>query len=60
MHIAVTKDINFYGLMKTIGASPKQIKKIVKGQAFRLSIIGIPIGLILGFHSILCIGTNGL
>lgn len=49
MHIAVTKDIHFYGLMKTIGASPKQIKKIVKGQVFRLSTIGIPIGLILGF-----------
>lgn len=49
MHIAINKDIHFYGLMKTIGASPKQIKKIVKGQVFRLSTIGIPIGLILGF-----------
>lgn len=48
LHIAVTKDINFYGLLKTIGTSPKQIKKIVKGQALRLSIIGIPLGLILG------------
>lgn len=46
--IAVTKDINFYGLLKTIGTSPKQIKKIVKGQALRLSIIGIPLGLMLG------------
>lgn len=48
MYIAVTKDINFYGLIKTIGTSPKQIKKIVKGQALRLSLIGIPIGLALG------------
>lgn len=48
LYIAVTKDINFYGLLKTIGTSPRQIKKIVKGQAFRLSIIGIPLGLILG------------
>ena len=48
MHIAVTKDINLYGLIKTVGTSPKQIKKIVKGQALRLSLIGIPIGLILG------------
>ncbi|MGG7162795.1 FtsX-like permease family protein [Clostridium ihumii] len=47
-YIAVTKDINFYGLLKTIGSSPKQIKKIVKGQALRLSIIGIPIGLAVG------------
>lgn len=48
LYIAVNKDINFYGLLKTIGTSPKQIKKIVKGQALRLSLIGIPIGLILG------------
>lgn len=48
LYIAVNKDINFYGLLKTIGTSPKQIKKIVKGQALKLSLIGIPIGLILG------------
>lgn len=48
MYISVSKDIHFYGLIKTIGASPKQIKKIVNGQAFRLAIIGIPIGLFLG------------
>ncbi|UPA31211.1 ABC transporter permease [Terrisporobacter glycolicus] len=48
MYISVSKDIHFYGLIKTIGASPKQIKKIVNGQAFKLAIIGIPIGLTLG------------
>lgn len=48
LYISVTKDINFYGLLKTIGTSPRQIKKIVKGQALKLSIIGIPIGLFLG------------
>ena len=48
LYIAVNKDINFYGLLKTIGTSPKQIKKIVMGQALKLSFIGIPIGLILG------------
>lgn len=48
MCIWVSKDIHFYGLIKTIGASPRQIKKIVNGQAFRLAIIGIPIGLFLG------------
>lgn len=47
LYIAVTKNIQFYGLLKTIGASPKQIKKIVKSEGLRLSIIGIPIGLIL-------------
>ncbi len=48
LYIAVTKDINFYGRLKTLGASPKQIKKIVKGQVLKLSIIGIPTGLIFG------------
>lgn len=48
VYIAVTKDIQFYGMLKTIGTSPKQIRKIVKGQAFRLSVIGIGIGLLLG------------
>jgi len=47
LYIAITKDIQFYGMLKTIGASPKQIKRIVKGQGLRLSIIGIPIGIIL-------------
>lgn len=48
LYISVVKDIQFYGLLKTIGTSPKQIKKIVKGQAFKLSFIGIPLGLVLG------------
>lgn len=48
MYISVTKDIRFYGMLKTIGTAPKQIKKIVKMQAFRLSVIGIPVGILLG------------
>lgn len=47
LYIAVTKNIQFYGLLKTIGTSPKQIKKIVKLEGLKLSIIGIPIGIIL-------------
>lgn len=47
-YISVTKDIRFYGMLKTIGTSPSQIKKIVKMQAYRLSRLGIPIGIILG------------
>lgn len=47
LYIAVTKNIQFYGLLKTIGTSPKQIKKIVRGQGLRLAAIGIPIGVIL-------------
>lgn len=48
MYISVTKDIRFYGLLKTIGTSPAQIRKIVKKQVVRLCIIGIPIGMLAG------------
>ncbi len=47
--ISVIKDIRFYGLLKTVGTSSKQIKKLIKNQALLLSAIGIPIGLILGY-----------
>ena len=47
--ISVTGDIRFYGLLKTIGTTPRQLKRIIRGQALLLCIIGIPIGLILGY-----------
>lgn len=47
--ISVIKDIRFYGLLKTIGTTGRQIKRIVRRQALLLSIIGIPIGLLIGF-----------
>ena len=47
--ISVATDIRFYGKLKTLGTSKKQLKKMIYGQASRLSLIGIPIGLILGY-----------
>lgn len=47
--ISVMKDIRFYGLLKTIGTTGKQIKKIIRRQALLLSVIGIPFGLLVGF-----------
>ncbi len=47
--ISVTNDIRFYGLLKTIGTTGKQLKRVVRQQALLLSLIGIPIGLLLGF-----------
>ena len=47
--ISVTNDIRFYGLLKTIGTTGKQLRRIVRQQALILSLIGIPIGLLLGF-----------
>lgn len=47
--ISIIKDIQFYGLLKTIGTTAKQIKTILRRQALRLCVIGIPIGLFIGF-----------
>lgn len=46
--ISVAKDVRFYGLLKTIGTTGKQIKVLIRRQALRISFIGIPSGLLLG------------
>lgn len=48
-YISVSNDIRFYGLLKTIGTTSRQLKQIVRRQAMLLACVGIPIGLILGF-----------
>ena len=47
LYISISHDVQFYGLLKTIGTTPKQIKRIVIRQVIRLCLIGIPIGIIL-------------
>lgn len=47
--ISVTNDIRFYGLLKTIGTTGKQLKRVIRQQALLLSLAGIPAGLLLGF-----------
>lgn len=47
LYISISHDVQFYGLLKTIGTTPKQIKRIVIRQVIRLCLIGIPVGIIL-------------
>ncbi len=47
--ISVTNDIPFYGLLKTIGTTGKQLRRVIRQQALLLSLAGIPAGLLLGF-----------
>ena len=47
--ISVTGDIRFYGLLKTIGVTPRQLKRIIRQQALLMCIVGIPVGMILGY-----------
>lgn len=47
--LSVTGDIRFYGLLKTIGTTPRQLKRIIRQQSLLLCVIGIPVGLLLGY-----------
>ena len=47
--ISVVGDIRFYGLLKTIGTTPRQLRRIIRTQALLLSLVGIPVGLLLGW-----------
>ena len=47
--ISIMNDIRFYGLLKTIGTTKKQLRRLIVRQVLRLSAIGIPIGLLLGY-----------
>lgn len=46
--ISVAADIRFYGRLKTLGATKRQLKKIIYSQARRLCLVGIPLGLVIG------------
>lgn len=47
--ISVAGDVRFYGLLKTIGTTPRQIRRMIRQQALLFSVVGIPIGLVLGW-----------
>lgn len=47
--ISVAGDVRFYGLLKTIGTTPRQIRRMIRQQALLLSVVGIPLGLVLGW-----------
>lgn len=47
--ISVASDILFYGKLKTLGMTKKQMKRLIYGQGNKLSFLGIPIGLIAGY-----------
>lgn len=49
--IAVKREIHFYGLLKAVGVTSTQIHGILWNQIIRLAVIGIPIGLILGYFT---------
>lgn len=58
--ISITEKTKQYGMIRSIGATKKQIKKNVFYEASILGIFGIPLGILLGFLAsfILVIVTN--
>lgn len=50
-YISVASDIHFYGLLKTIGTTKRQLSQIVRRQAYLLCVIGIPAGLLAGYFT---------
>ena len=46
--ISVTKDIQFYGLLKTIGTAPGQLKRMMYYRMGNILLTAMPVGLLLG------------
>ncbi len=46
--ISIAEKTKQYGMLSSIGATKKQIKKNVYYEAFKLGVVGIPLGIILG------------
>lgn len=46
--IYVTKDIQFYGLLKTIGTAPGQLKRLMYYRMRNILLSALPVGLVLG------------
>lgn len=47
-HISVLERMTQFGILRCVGATPRQIRKIVVKEAALLSLIGIPIGIVAG------------
>ena len=49
MRISTEQNIHFYGRVKSLGMTPKQIGHLLRYQALSLCIVAIPAGWIVGF-----------
>lgn len=48
-YISVSSDIRWFGMMKTIGTTARQLNAVLMQQIRRLAVIGILIGIVLGY-----------
>lgn len=47
MQISIIRDIQYYGQLKTLGCTPKQIKSIVRKQVIIYGYLALPLGILL-------------
>ncbi|MFL0249477.1 ABC transporter permease [Clostridium neuense] len=51
-NISVMERIKHFGILRSIGATPVQIKKLIIKEAFYMCLIGIPVGFLAGYFGI--------
>ncbi|KOA19671.1 ABC transporter permease YtrF precursor [Clostridium homopropionicum DSM 5847] len=51
-HISVVERVKQFGLLRAVGTTPRQIRKIILREATFLALIGIPIGLCCGIGAL--------
>nr|WP_307905879.1 FtsX-like permease family protein [Clostridium botulinum] len=51
-NISVAETINEFGILRSIGATPKKIRRLVFKEAFIMGSIAIPIGILAGYAGI--------
>ena len=47
--ISVGSDVRYYGLLKTIGVTPRQLRRIIRKESDIVWLMGLPIGLLGGY-----------
>lgn len=58
-YISVMSRIRQFGQLRTLGATPKQIRKIVRREGMTMFLIGAPMGLLLGILFALFMAPDG-
>lgn len=51
-NISVIERMRYFGVLKAIGATPKQIKKIIFKEGFIMALLALPIGCLIGFFAL--------
>lgn len=50
-HVGIVKKVQEYGKLKAIGTTRKQMKRVIFTEGMTLAVIGVPIGVVLGYFT---------